>query len=159
MEAETLRWIWLVAGVVLLVGEMSTATLIVLPFAIGAFAAAALAFLGASLAAQLVACAAVSTATFIGLRPLAKRMDRDAPTDGIGSQRLVNAAGAVIAEIPTGEIGTVKVGSEEWRAESFDGQAIEKGARIRVLNIRGTRAVVAPFEAPVPDALDRPETD
>lgn len=159
MEAETLRWIWLVAGVVLLVGEMSTATLIVLPFAIGAFAAAALAFAGFSLAVQLVVCAAVSTAAFAGLRPLAKRLDRSAPTEGVGADRLVNAPGLVVVDIPINSVGTIKVGSEEWRAESVDGQAIEKGARIRVLDVQGTRAIVSPFEAPVPDRLDRPPTD
>jgi membrane-bound ClpP family serine protease len=43
------------------------------------------------------------------------------------------------------------VDGEEWRAEAVDGRPVAEGATIRVIEVRGTRALVVPFEAPVPD--------
>lgn len=146
-----MRWIWLVAGVVLLIGEMATTSMFALPFAIGAFGAAVVAFIGFGIPVQIVVCAALSGASYAGLRPLARRMNAQGSATGVGSRRLIHEAGVVLAEIPAGDVGMVRVDAEEWRAESYDGQAIEKGARIRVLDTKGTRVVVAPFEAPVPD--------
>lgn len=153
MEDEALRWIWLVAGVALLVGEIATAGFYLLPFAVGAFAAALLAFLGIGLAGQLVVCLAVSGATFLALRPLAARLDRTGKTEGIGSRRLVGEPGTVLATIPDGDVGLIRVGREEWRAEAVDGQAIAQGTKVRVVDLRGTRAVVQAFEAPPPAQL------
>ena len=152
MDPEVWRWVWLVAGVVLLVGEMSTAGLFLLPFSIGAFAAAVLAFLGIAFTWQIIVCFVISAAAFAALRPLAHRLDRTGKTDGIGSRRLVNEPGVVLATIPPhGALGLIRVGREEWRAESVDGRTIEGGARVRIIDVRGTRVLVAPFEAPVPD--------
>jgi membrane protein implicated in regulation of membrane protease activity len=151
MDPEVFRWVWLFSGVALLVAEMSTASLFALPFAIGAFGAAAVAFAGFGAPVQLAVCAIVSAASYAGLRPLAKRMNSEGITSGVGSRRLVDESGVVLAEIPAGDVGMVRVDTEEWRAESFDGQRIERGARVRVVDTRGTRVIVAPFEAPVPD--------
>ena len=153
-ENDLLRWIWLGAGVALVVAEISTATLVALPFAIGAFAAAVAAFAGFNVAIQLLVCAVAAGGSYAALRPLARRMNSiGGETTGVGSRRLVNEAGTVLTHIPAGDLGMIRVGSEEWRAESYDGRAIEKGARVRVLDTRGTRVIVAPFEAPVPEEL------
>ena len=44
---------------------------------------------------------------------------------------------------PTG-VGRVKVGREEWRAESATRVGIPVGAVVRVVEVRGTSVVVAP---------------
>lgn len=156
MDGETLRWIWLVAGVVLLAGEMSTGGLYLLPFAVGAFAAAVLGFIGVGVAGQVVVCFVVAAVAFAAMRPLARRLDQTGITEGIGSRRLVNEPALVLAEIPTNDVGMIRAGSEEWRAVSQDGAAIPEGATVRIVDVEGTRAIVVPTSAAVPDG---PETD
>lgn len=154
METEVLRWVWLVAGVALLAGEIATTGLFLLPFSAGAFAAAIAAFLGVAVGGQVIVCFVVAAIAFAALRPLAHRLDRTGKTEGIGSRRLVNEPAIVLAAIPDHDLGMIRVGREEWRAQSVDGRPIAKGAKVRILDIRGTRALVTPFEAPPhPDPL------
>ena len=151
MDAETLRWVWLVAGVVLLAGEMSTGTFYMLPFALGALAAAVLAFIGVGIAGQLVVCLVVSAVAFAAFRPLARKLDQTGQTEGIGSRRLVNESAVVLADIPADDAGMVRVGREEWRAVSQGGQAIAEGTTVRIVDVEGTRVIVTPSDASVAD--------
>ena len=151
MDAETLRWIWLVAGVLLLAGEMSTGTFFMLPFALGAFAAAVLAFLGIGIAGQLVVCLVVSAVAFAAFRPIAKKLDQTGQTEGIGALRLVNESGVVLADIPADDAGMVRIGREEWRAVSESGQPIAEGTAVRIVDVEGTRVIVTPLDATVSD--------
>jgi membrane protein implicated in regulation of membrane protease activity len=148
---EFWRWVWLVAAVVFALGEMSTAgSFFLLPFALGALLAAILAFLGVDVAIEWLAFVAISGGSFAALRPLAKRLDRDEPTAGIGSRRLIGEQGVVLEDIPGGrhELGLARIGREEWRAESVDERPIPAGSRVRVVDVSGTRVVVNPVEAP-----------
>lgn len=151
MDGETLRWIFLVAGVVLLAGEMSTGGLFLLPFAAGSVAAAVLGFVGVGPAGQIIACLLVSGIAFASLRPLARRLDATGITEGIGSRRLVNETAVVLTDIPAHDVGMIRIEREEWRAISQDGQPIPEGATVRIVDVEGTRAVVVPSSAGVPD--------
>lgn len=148
MDTEMMRWIWLVAGVALLTGEMATAGFFLLPFAIGAFAAAVVAFVGAAIAVQVIVCFVVSLVAFAALRPLAARLDRSGKTAGIGSRRLVDELAVVIDGIPANDLGMIRVGREEWRAQAVDGRPIAEGTEVRIIDVRGTRAFVAPADVP-----------
>lgn len=155
-DPEVWRWIWLTAAVVLGVGEMFTAGFFLLPFALGALVAAVLAFMGVGLAVQLIVFAVVSVVVFAAFRPLAHRLDQSSEDHGIGAKRLVGASALVLEPIQGTEAGMVRIGTEEWRAESVDGQPIEAGTTVTVKEIRGTRAVVLPSEsgatpAPAPE--------
>jgi membrane protein implicated in regulation of membrane protease activity len=144
-DPETWRWIWLVTAAVFFVGEMTMAgTFFLAPFALGAAVAAILAFADVGLAGQWLAFVGVSVAAFASLRPLAKKLDRGEPTEGIGSKRLIGQTATVLEPIPAGqhELGMVRVHREEWRAESIDGNPIDAGALVKVVEQRGTRLVV-----------------
>lgn len=144
---ETWRWIWLVAAVVFAVGEMSAAgTFFLLPFAIGAAVASILAFLGVSVGVEWVAFVVVSVGCFLAFRPLAKRLDRDATSEGIGARRLVGQEAIVLEAIENDELGMIRVHREEWRAESADRTAIGAGSKVKVVEVRGTRCVVLPID-------------
>jgi membrane protein implicated in regulation of membrane protease activity len=146
-DPENWRWLWLVAAVALGVGEMATTSFFMLPFAIGALIAAILAFMGVAIAVQLVVFAVVSVVVFAAFRPLAQRLDRSSEDKGIGAKRLVGAAALVLEPISETQAGMVRIGTEEWRAESIDGQPINAGTPVTVQEIRGTRAVVLPSES------------
>jgi membrane protein implicated in regulation of membrane protease activity len=82
--------------------------------------------------------------------PLRRRLDREQPQDGIGSRRLVGEAGTVLELVPGTPTasGLVRVGREEWRAESADGRPIEPGTTVKVVEVKGTRVVVFPQSLP-----------
>lgn len=148
-DPEVWRWVWLTLAVGALVAEMASAgTFFALPFAIGAAIASVLAFVDAPLAVQWLAFFGASVAGVAALRPLAKRLDVLSPSEGIGAKRYLGQTATVLAEIPAGvnECGMVRVGREEWRAESRDGTPVPAGALVKVIDVTGTRLVVWPLD-------------
>jgi membrane protein implicated in regulation of membrane protease activity len=121
-----------------------------LPFAAGGVAAAVASLLGAPVVASLPVFLVISFVTFLGMRPLARRMEADTPdVTGIGSNRLVGGTGTVLRTISAepGEAGLVRVNTEEWRADAANEISIPAGTRIRVVAVRGTRLVVEQTDA------------
>jgi len=139
----------LILAVVFAVGEMGVAgSFFLAPFAIGAAVAAILAFADIGLGFQWTAFLGISVASFLALRPLARRLDSDHPVVGIGSNRQVGQRAKVVERIGgEHQPGFVLLGQERWRAETMSGQAIEAGATVFVVEVRGTRVVVAPADA------------
>lgn len=145
-----MRWVWLVAGVLLMVAELSTATLVLLPLALGAFAAAAAAFFGGGVIVQLVAAAVVAVVSFVGLRPIARRVEEVRNADTFGARRLVNAKAVLLTPGDSPGGAWVKVDGETWRAEVTTARPLEAGEVVRVVDVQGTHVLVVPFEAPLP---------
>jgi membrane protein implicated in regulation of membrane protease activity len=145
---EEWRWIWLVAAFVFAVAEMANpGSFFLLPFAIGALVATVLAFADIGLGAEWIAFVAVSAATLVALRPIARRLDLSGEDAGVGARRLVGQTATVLAEIPgERELGLVRIHREEWRAESLDGSVIPQGATVKVAEVEGTRVLVAPVD-------------
>ncbi|MDZ7678788.1 MAG: NfeD family protein [Acidimicrobiales bacterium] len=151
--------IWIVVAAVLGIGEiMAAGSFFMLPFAVGALAAFGGAAIGVSLAVQLVLFIAVSGGSFLAMRPLAHRLNTEPQQiDGIGARRLIGAQGRVIEAISAdGGIGLVRLDRQEWRAQGLEGGTIEEGARVKVVEVRGTRVVVFPVELPNSDGSDPP---
>jgi membrane protein implicated in regulation of membrane protease activity len=146
-EPENWRWIWLLTTGFFLVGEMLTpGSFILLPFAAGALVAMVSAFAGAGLVLQWLLFLVVSAAASFAFIPLRNRLDDVEPTDGIGSRRMINQEGVVLRAISPGAdgIGLVRVGREEWRAESANRAGIPEGATVCVVDVKGTGVVVMP---------------
>jgi membrane protein implicated in regulation of membrane protease activity len=144
-DPEAWRWIWMGAAALFLVGEIAVAgSFFLLPFGLGAIVACIAAFAGASVGLQWLLFVAVSAIASAGLIPLRRRLDQAEPQDGIGSRRLLNQPAVVEVTIEAGPHGSgfVRIGREQWRAESVDGQEIGEGARVRVVDVRGTGVVV-----------------
>lgn len=150
-EPETWRWIWLIAAVGFGLGEMiSPGSFFLAPFALGAAVAALAAFAGASLAVGWAIFVVVSLGSFAALRPLARRLDRAGSNPaGVGAGRLIGESGVVLQAIPSGanEVGIVRVGREEWRAQAHDGAPIPTATPITVIEVAGTRVIVAATSA------------
>ncbi|MCB0963935.1 MAG: NfeD family protein [Acidimicrobiales bacterium] len=146
MDPEVWRWIWLVAAVVFGVGEIAIAgSFFLAPFALGAGVAAILGFLGVPVVVEWVAFVGVSGASFMALRPLARRLDQSGPPLGIGSYRQIGQRARVLETIePDDDGGMVRLGPDRWRADSVDDQVIPAGTTVTVIEVRGTRLVVAP---------------
>jgi membrane protein implicated in regulation of membrane protease activity len=147
---ETWRWIWLAVALVFAIGEMAAAgTFFLAPFAAGAVVAAILAFADVEIGWQWVAFAVVSAATFLALRPLARRLDRQFGDSAVGAERYRGREATVLEAIPRGldAIGLVRVEREEWRAQSTDGSPIAAGSVVRIVRMEGTRVIVEPISS------------
>lgn len=146
VEEEIWRWLWTGLAVVMAIGEIFTAGFFLLPFAIGATAAAVLAWVGAAVLAQWLVFFGVSIVALAYLRRYIDRQDEgDQPR--VGANRWVGSQGIVLEEIdPDTASGMVRVENEEWRATSTHGGSIPAGARIAVRDVRGARLVVEQVE-------------
>ncbi len=140
--------IWMGLAATLAIGEIvAIGGFFLVPFAIGAIAAAFVSFIGAPVPVGFAVFVAVSLGTFFLLRPLAKRMERNTPNPiGVGANRLIGHDGEVIDEIPVGlsKSGMVKIAGERWRAEGRDGMGIMAGTRVCIIEVKGTRVIVEP---------------
>lgn len=140
--------VWVLAAMVLAVGELVTFGFFLLPFAFGAVAAAVVAATGAAVVWQLVAFAVVSLVTLWIVQRLTHGSQQAQRPAGVGSERYVDRVGVVLRTVHPidGEVestmGMVKVGTEEWIAAASDDKDIEAGARITVTEVRGTRLIV-----------------
>lgn len=146
MENEIWRWLWTGFAVVMSIGEILTAGFFLLPFAIGAAAAAVLAWVGASILAQWLVFFGVSLAALAYLRKFIDRQDAEVQPR-VGANRWVGSTGIVLEEIdPDVASGMVRVDNEQWRATSLHGLTIPTGVRITVRDVQGARLVVEPIE-------------
>lgn len=151
MDPEAWRWIWLAVAVGGVVGEIATAgTFFLFPFGIGAGVAAVLAFAGLALGWQWLAFVVVSFAVFAATRPIVRRLDARESVKGVGAGRLIGMQGLVLDAVDH-ESGIVRVGGEEWRAQSRDRVRVPAGSQVLVVEVVGTRLVVLPLELPEGD--------
>ena len=151
MDGDAWRWVWLALTVVGLVGEIAVAgTFFLMPFAIGAAVATVLAFLSLALGLQWLAFVLVSAAAFAATRPLARRLDAVESPRGVGAGRLIGSQGMVLSDVDH-DSGLVRIGGEEWRAQSRDRVRVPAGSQVLVVEVVGTRLIVLPLELPEGD--------
>ncbi len=144
VDNETWRWLWTIFALFMGIGEMFTAGFFLLPFAVGAAAAAILAWFNVALIAQWLVFFGVTAFAFAFLRKYIGRQD-DGDQPAIGANRWAGAEGVVLEAVdPATGVGMVRVLNEEWRAVSMS--RIEIGTKIMVVDVRGTRLMVEPVE-------------
>jgi membrane protein implicated in regulation of membrane protease activity len=126
------------AGAELFTPGLFVAGLLVLP----ALAAALLAVLGAGAAVQLLVFIAGSAASVLLVRPIARSHVRMPAQLRTGTAALVGARATVLERVDDTS-GRVRIGGEEWSARVYmDGQVIEPGTRVEVVEIKGATALV-----------------
>lgn len=139
---EIWLWVWLGLAAILIIGEMLTAGFFLLPFGLGAAAAAVLAFMDAPLIWQWAVFLVASAALLAGLRRFADRVTHE-PPEKVGVDRLIGKHGTVIEAVEPGDgRGRVRIEREEWRADTSGSETIHEGARVTVERISGTHLVV-----------------
>lgn len=143
-EVEPWRWVWTVFSLGMAIGEIFTAGFFLLPFAIGAAAAAILAWAGVALVAQWLVFFGTSLIALIYLRRFIERQDKESQPR-VGANRWIDARGIVLEDIdPDRAKGLVRVDNEEWRATSD--RPVPAGSRVIVRDVRGARLYVVPLE-------------
>ena len=139
-------WVlWLIAAVVLGIGEIATMGFFLAPFAAGALVAALVAAAGTGTAITLVVFLLVSIAALAALRPIARSHRKMPAALRTGTAALVGRKAMVVERIANNEgVGCVKLDGEVWTARAYDDDdVIEEGRRVHVVEIRGATALVS----------------
>jgi len=135
--------VWIVLAVILAAGEVMTLSFFLAPFAVGALlgAVAELAGLGTIVALIVFL---VSSGLLLGfVRPIARRHMRTPPRIRTGTAALIGQT-AVVTDRIEGSAGAVKLEGEIWTARPYEeGEVIEAGRRVHVVEIRGATALVS----------------
>lgn len=140
-------WIWIVAGLVLIIGEFFTESFYLSCLGVGAIVAGILGAVELNIYWQVGAFIVVSVA----LLPLAIKLGkwiRKSTPEGVGSERYVGRTVIVTEEINNlKNTGMVRMEGDVWRAESSnDTEIIEPDSKVKIIDIKGTRVVVAPTQ-------------
>jgi len=144
VDNEFWRWAWTIFAIVMGIGEIFTLGFFLLPFAIGAAAAAILAWFDAAVVAQWLVFFGVSIFSLAYLRRFIGRQD-EGEQPRVGANRWVGSEGLVLQDIdPHTGAGMVRILHEEWRATAL--APIEVGARVVVTEIKGARLIVEQLE-------------
>ncbi len=141
MEIQT--WIlWMIFAALMIIGEIFTAGFFILWFGVGAIAASLMAVFGLGTGWQLGVFVVVSLVLVMVSRKFADKISKPQP-DGIGADRFVGQKAVVLQEINNiANTGTVRLGKEEWRAESNNDENIPAKATVEILETSGTHLVV-----------------
>lgn len=135
--------LWLIAAVLLAIGELLTPGLFFLgPVALAAVGAAITAGIGGGIVLQLIVFILVSLASLAFLRPIARRHLHMPALTRTGTAALVGTKAIVLQRVDANG-GLVRIGGEEWSARAFfEEQSLEPGARVEVAKIEGATALV-----------------
>lgn len=136
--------IWLVAMIVLVIGEALTIGLTFIWFALGALGGLLTAVLGGSIWLQIGVFLVVSGAALALVRPVAARL--------MASSRVATNADRVIGKTalvtePIDNVqgkGLVNISGQVWSARSAHGETIPQGIEVKVLRIEGVKVFVEP---------------
>ncbi len=133
---------WIAIAALFVVGEIFTAGFFLFWFGVGAAVAGILALLGFDSAVQWGSFVIVSGILFAVSRRFAEKFTKEQPP-GIGADRFINKTGVTLEEIDNlKNTGRVRIGKDEWRADSETKETIPEGVRVRVTRLDGTHLVV-----------------
>ncbi len=140
MDADIL---WLIAGVVLLVVELFTLSLVLGMLGVAALVTAAAAFAGLGPVPQVVTFTAVSAALLIVVRPPVKEaLDRGSDGDQNDPRALAGSTAVVVQRV-SDDGGQVRLNGELWRARPYAGGGpIEVGEPVSVASVEGATVLV-----------------
>jgi membrane protein implicated in regulation of membrane protease activity len=137
-------WIvWTVLAAALGVGEVLTPGLFFLgPVALAAAAAAVATALGGGTIAGVLVFLVCAVLSLMFLRPIARRHLHLPSVARTGTAALVGRRAVVVRKVDALD-GRVRIGGEEWTARPYlDGEVIEPGTQVDVVEIQGATALV-----------------
>jgi inner membrane protein len=138
-------WMWLAAGLVLVVAELATpGGFVIIFFGIGALAVGALALLGvvASVPLQFLLFSVVSVASLALLRGRLQTRMRTPPSSNVDS--LIGDLAIPQERLSPGVVGRVEVRGSTWSARNTSNVTLDPGQRARVAGVDGLTLAVIP---------------
>jgi len=138
-------WMWLAAGLVLVVAELATpGGFVIIFFGIGALAVGALALLGlvTSVPLQFLWFSVLSVASLAILRGRVQSRIKTPPSSNVDS--LVGGLAIVQERLSPGVVGRVEVRGSSWSARNTSDVTLDPGQRARVAGVDGLTLAVVP---------------
>lgn len=133
--------VWLIFGVIFIIGEILTPTFFLFWFGIGAFVASAVSVAFGTIV-QVISFIVVSGLLVILTRPLTKKLTKEQPRK-IHIDEIIGKIGLVIETIDNEQgKGLVKINSDTWRAYSNDDSVIQEGEKVKILKVEGAHVIV-----------------
>lgn len=136
-----MMWIWAAVFVLTLVLEIISVELISLWFSIGALAAFILALCGVSTKIQIIVFLVVSVVLTLSLRWVFMKLLKNAKSK-TNLDEVVGKNYLLVKSVSSDETGEIKVNDVIWRVVSKNGESIEKGERVKVVEVSGNKFVV-----------------
>ena len=131
---------WVVAIIVFLVVEASTAVLVSIWFAVGSLAALIASALGVDVLGQILTFVVFSAASIIVLRKFAVKKNN---AGKINLDRIIGQNILISQTVDNSKNeGLAKINDVEWRVRSYDGEIIEEGELATVVEIEGVKLIV-----------------
>jgi membrane protein implicated in regulation of membrane protease activity len=135
--------LWLIAAVILGVGEIATTAFLLAPFAGGALLAAVVAGVGGGLFVEWAVFLVSSIGLLTLLRPIATSHRRMPPQIRTGSAALIGKGGLVTERVDA-DRGAVRIDGDVWSARPYDDTEVyEPGTRVNIVEIKGAIALVS----------------
>ncbi len=148
-------WLWVLLGVLALVGESISMALFLLNVAIAAFIAAVLSLVGVSAIAQAAVFLVVSILLIGLIRPrLIQALAGRVRAGDLTNQGSLSNRAATVTQTVTPDGGTIRIGAGEfWTARANPpATRIEVGSSVRVTHVDGLTVYVDPVSVlPVAD--------
>ena len=138
--------IWMLVIIASVAIEAVTLDLSALWFAVGGVAALLLASFGAALMPQLIIFTIVSALLLLLVRPAARKLLKPKGVRTNADRILGEEALVTVAIDNTAAQGEIRLMGQIWTARSANGSVIPQGARVRVLEIVGVKAIVELME-------------
>ena len=141
--SELFVWLWLAVFILSIVLEAATVDFVAIWFSIAALPSFGLALFNISFELQLIFFVLVSILLLVFTRPY---MVKYFKTNRVktNAQTVIGKTAVVTEKISPNEIGKVKLRGNSWSAISND--EIEKGSKVRVLDIEGVKLIVELLE-------------
>lgn len=135
--------IWLIVGVGLIVAEVLSGDLVLLMLGLGALAGAASAAITGNPIVDVAVFGVASIGLLVLARPALKRRFLAGPSVKTNTEALVGAQAVTLSAVDS-HGGQVKLAGDVWSARSLtEGQPIEPGTTVTVVEISGATAVVS----------------
>ena len=140
---ESADLLWLVLGVLLIVSEVISLTLVLGMLGVGALVAAGLALTGLGVAGQVIGFVGASTALLLVVRPPVKAaLDRGGTTERT-DPRMLQGSTAVVVQRVSDDSGQVRLNGELWRARPYAGTGpVDVGASVSVAAVEGATLLI-----------------
>lgn len=137
--------LWAIAGVLLVVAEVLSGTLVLLMLGAAALGTAVASAAGLGVGPDVAVFAVLAGLLVLVARPAVRRRLRVHDPVNTGTQALLGARGEVVEAVAEGT-GTVLLHGSLWSARSLYDDDLASGTSVVVVEISGATAVVTPTE-------------
>lgn len=141
---DAMVYIWLSIAVCFLIFEVGHPGLFFfLSFSCGAVCAAALSYSQVDLTWQIISFLLSAAGSLLIMRKLfVGHVSNNSQTHATNVYALQGKQAVVTLAISAHGVGRIKVGQEEWSAESLHGEAYAIGTRVKIMRVQGIRLIV-----------------